>query len=722
MWLRGSHILQLPDYFQTIFGSTNKQMIKRDNKKTTIVKKEIKWGGKTLSFQYGSLAQQADSAILARYGDTVVLVTVTSAPPREDVDFFPLSVDYEERLYAAGRISTSRFIKREGRPSEKAVLNGRLIDRSIRPLFPKDYFNQVQVIVTVLSYDQENDPDVISLLAASAALQISPVPWNGNVVVVRVGMKNEDFILNPTKNEEESSKMDLTVSFNKDKVVMIEAGADQIPEETLLKAIKFAQEQTKPVFKLFEELKKEIKIEKNDYEINEIDKDLKKSIVDYVKKNFKDVVLGPEKGAKKHTTTDMKESIHKEFEGKLTKGEMDKILDETLKNWVREQILDKENRPDGRTLEEVREINVEVGVLPRTHGSAIFQRGDTQVLSVTTLGSTSLGQLIDGMEGEETKRFMHHYNFQPFSTGEVKRIMSANRREIGHGALAEKALFPMVPKTEKFPYTIRVVSEVLSSSGSTSMASTCGSTLSMMDAGVPMTNPVSGIAMGLVTQGDKYKILTDIQAMEDFYGDMDFKIAGTKNGVTAIQLDVKIDGLTEKMIAETFTKGKVARNFILDKMLKVLPKFREEISQYAPKVEVVKIPTKKIGELIGSGGKTINKIIEETSAEIDIEEDGTVTITGLTKESVSKATKLVNAITHEVEPGEVYDGLVKRIMNFGAFVEILPGKEGLVHISQLAPHRVEDINKEVQVGQKMRVRVIEIDDQGRINLTHKSVD
>ena len=692
-------------------------MSKKEEK--NIVKKEITWGERTLSFQYGSLARQADSAVLARYGDTVVLATVASAPPREDVDFFPLSVDYEERLYAAGRISTSRFIKREGRPTDEAILNGRLIDRSIRPLFPKGYLNEIQVIVTVLSYDQENDPDIISLLATSAALLISPVPWDGPVVGVRIGLQNGDFELNPRKNEEQYSNLNLTITFNKDKVVMIEAGANQVPEDIVLKAMEFAKEQTKPVFELLESLQKEIKVKKDEFTAKEVDPKLKKEITNYIKENFGKELFDPDKVSKEHTTTEMKDDLHAKFEGKLTKGEMNKIFDETVKSWVREQILEKEKRPDGRSLTQVRPINVEVGLLPRTHGSAVFQRGDTQVLSVATLGSVSLGQLLEGMEGEDTKRFMHHYSFPPFSTGEVRRVGAPSRREIGHGALAEKALLSVVPSQEKFPYTIRVVSEVLSSSGSTSMGSTCGSTLALMDAGVPISDPISGIAMGLVTDKDKYKILTDIQALEDFYGDMDFKVAGSDSGVTAIQLDVKIDGLTLDMVKEIFARAKEGRKFILDKMLKEMPKSREEISKYAPKVEVLKIPPKKIGEVIGTGGKIINRIIDETAAAIDIEDDGTVRITGSTEESVQKAVKRIEALTHEVKPGEVYEGKVKRVMSFGAFVEILPGKEGMVHISQLATHRVEDINKEVQVGQAMKVKVIEIDSQGRINLTRK---
>ncbi len=689
--------------------------------KNNIVQKEINWGGRTLSLQHGKLAQQADGSILGRYGDTVVLATVVSAPPREDCDYFPLTVEYEERLYASGRISTSRFIKREGRPTEEATLNGRLIDRSIRPLFPKDYFNEVQVVITILSYDQNNDPDVISLLATSAALATSSIPWNGPVVGVRVGYRDGEFILNPTKEDEPLSDLSLTVTFNKEKVVMIEGASREIPEDVILKAIEFAKEAVKPVFEILKAVQKEASVEKDKYEVEESTKEVKEQVVSYIKKNFKDDLFDPLKSSRESLSENLKETLYEEFEGKLPKTEMSEIFDKTVKAFVREQIVEKEKRPDNRALTDVRPLEIEVGVLPRTHGSALFKRGDTQVLTIATLGSTSLEQLIEGMEGEAKKRFMHHYEFPPFSTGDVGRMGPPRRREIGHGALAEKALVPVVPNDEKFPYTIRLVSEVLSSSGSTSMASACGSSLALMDAGVPISGPVSGVAMGLVTEGDKYKILTDIQALEDYYGDMDLKIAGTEKGVTAVQMDVKIEGLTSKIISETLHQAREARAVIRKKMEQALPKAREEISKYAPKVSVLKIPTKKIGEVIGSGGKTINRIIDETGAAIDIDDDGTVSVTSNSEEGLKKAVKWIEDLTHEVKPGEEFIGEVKRIMNFGAFVEILPGKEGMVHISQLAPYRVEDINKEVKIGQKLKVKVLETDQQGRINLTHKSV-
>ncbi|MEX0622152.1 MAG: polyribonucleotide nucleotidyltransferase [Candidatus Woykebacteria bacterium] len=688
-------------------------------KKPKLIKKEINWGGRTLSFERGRIANQADSGILGRYGDTMVLATVVSAPPREDLDYFPLSVDYEERLYASGRISTSRFIKREGRPTDEAILNGRLIDRSIRPLFPKDYYNEVQVIITILSYDQENDPDIVSLLSTSAALVTSPIPWGGPVVGVRVGYRDGEFILNPTKSDESFSDLSLTVSFNREKVVMIEGGSREISEEIVLGAIDFAREQVKAVFELFDLLQKEAGVEKEIGNEEDSSKELKKQVTDYIKKNFEKDLFDPEKSARESLSDEMKEELYKKFEGKLPKTEMSKLFDNMVKQFVREQIVEKHHRPDGRNLTDVRELEIETGILPRTHGSAIFRRGDTQVLTVATLGSTSLEQLIEGMEGEATKRYMHHYEFPPFSTGEVGRVGPPNRREIGHGALAEKALLPVIPEEDKFPYTVRLVSEVLSSSGSTSMAATCGSTLALMDAGAPIASPVSGVAMGLVTEGEKYKILTDIQALEDFYGDMDFKIAGSENGITAIQLDVKIDGLTPKVLSETLKQAKEGRLFILGKMLEALPKARTEISKYAPKVSMIHIPPKKIGEVIGSGGKTINRIIEETGAAIDIDDDGSVSVTSNNEEGLKKAVKWIQALTHEVKPGEEYIGEVKRIMNFGAFVEILPGKEGMVHISQLAPYRVEDINKEVKIGQKLKVMVKEIDSQGRVNLTCK---
>ncbi len=684
-----------------------------------VVKKEINWGGRSLSFETGRIETMADSTILAQYGETVVLATVGHAPAKEDLGYFPLSVEFEEKMYAAGRISGSRFIKREGRPPESAILAGRLIDRSIRPLFPHDYFNQVQVIVSVLSYDGVNDPDNLGLIAASMAIRASSVPWNGPVASAQVGLIKGEYILNPTKVQMEESELLILVTFNQDKTVMIEAEAREVPEKEVIGAIDFARKSVEPVFKLIEDMYQEMGKPDHAYTPKEIDEAVKKEIVEHVKENFKEALFNPERAARETAAQELKETIYTQFEGKLSKDDMTEIFEETVKKMVRAAIVDEGKRPDGRKTDEVRKIEVEVGVLPRTHGSALFKRGDTHVLTVATLGSTSLEQLIDTMEGEDTKRFMHHYNFPPFSTGEVRRVGSPGRREIGHGALAEKALVNVMPPTDKFPYTVRLVSEVMSSSGSTSMASTCGSTLALMDAGVPISAPVSGIAMGLITEGDKYKVLTDIQALEDFYGDMDFKIAGTEKGITAIQLDVKIPGLTAEMISQTFTDGKVAREHIMGKMLAVIPKVREEMSQYAPRVNVMHISPSKIGTVIGGGGKTINKIIEETGVEIDIEDDGTVMISGNDPVGAEKAMKIIEGLTHEPKPGEEFVGTVKKVMPFGAFVEVLPGVEGLVHISAIAQYRVEDINKEVKVGDTMKVLVKEVDEKGRLNLNRK---
>lgn len=688
------------------------------NKQKEVTKK-IKLGERELELTTGKLAFQAGGSVVARLGDTVVLATATSAPPKEDVDFFPLTVDYEERLYAGGRISSSRFIKREGRPSEEATLTSRLIDRSVRVLFPKDFYNQVQVIVTVLSIDQENDPDTLGIIAASAALAISDIPWSGPVGAIRVGYKDGSFIINPTETEQSFSDLDLVIAGTKDGVHMVEAEAKEVSEDTVIKAFEFAHKEIQPVIAMIEDLAKEAGKEKYTYEVEEISADLKHEIEEYILKHAGEELLSPEKASSEASSGEFKKELYKEFEGKTTKGKMAEIFEKTVKDLVRKNIVDKSARPDGRKPDEVRQITIDVGVLPRTHGSAIFQRGDTQILSIATLGSTTLEQLIEGMKGEFKKRYMHHYNFPPFSTGEVGRVGSPGRREIGHGALAERALLPVVPTEEEFPYTIRVVSEVLSSAGSTSMGSTCGSTLALMDAGVPITAPVSGVAMGLITEGDKWVVLTDIQALEDFYGDMDFKIAGTEKGITAMQMDVKIPHLTHEQIKKIIEQGREGRMFIMQKMMEALPTSREELSPFAPRNVQIHIPTDKIGTVIGPGGKMINSIVDELGILMDIDDDGTVTISGTDPAKVDAAVKRVEALTHEVKPGELYEGTVKRILPFGAFVEILPGKEGMVHVSQLEDYRVEDINSVVKLGDKMKVKVIEVDDQGRINLTKK---
>jgi polyribonucleotide nucleotidyltransferase len=684
-----------------------------------VVTQKIPWGENELILETGHLAPQANGSVLARYGDTMVLATATASDPKEDVDFFPLTVDYEERLYAGGRISSSRFIKREGRPTERATLTSRLIDRSIRPLFPKDFYHQVQVVVTVLSIDKENDPGILGIVAASAALAISDIPWNGPVGAIRVGYKDGSYLFNPTEQDQGFSDLDLVISGTKEGIHMVEAGAKEVSEEVAINAFEQGHQNLQSVIGGINEFVKEVGKTKFDYQVESLDPDLKKQIVDYIKEHAGAELLSPEKASSESAGTEFKNELYKAFEGKTSKSKMAEIFEKTVKDIVRSNIIDKGQRPDGRGLGDVREITIETGVLPRTHGSAVFRRGDTQVMSIATLGSTSLEQLIEGMSGESKKRYIHHYNFPPYSTGEVGRMGTPGRREIGHGALAEKAIVPVLPSEDKFPYTIRVVSEVLSSSGSTSMGATCGSTLALMDAGVPITSPVSGIAMGIITEGDKWEVLTDIQALEDFYGDTDFKIAGTAKGITAMQMDVKVSHLTHEMIVKIMNDGQKGRMFILDKMTQALPSSREELSEYAPRNVALHINPDKIGTVIGPGGKMINSIIDDTGVMIDIEDDGTVMISGTDPEMVDKAIKIVEGLTKEVKPGEIYDGVVKRILPFGAFVEILPGKDGMVHISQLEDYRVEDINKVVKIGDRFKVKVLEVDDQGRINLTRK---
>ncbi len=687
------------------------------------IRKEFDLAGKKFILETGELANQANGSVLAQYGETVVLATAVSQRLSADLDYFPLSVDYEEKLYAGGKISTSRFIKRENRPTEEAILTSRLIDRSIRPLFPKDYLREVQIIITVLSVDQQNDPDIISLIATSAALAISDIPWKGPIAGVRVGRQNGGYVLNPTEEEKKFSNLNLVIASNENEVIMVEAQGSETGEEAIAGGLKFGVEQGKIVIAKINELVKEAGKPKQQYEPNRADPKSEEKIKEYIEKN---VMKDFQSKAFQDETwfVDTLKNLEQEFIGDekegLTSKILSDILEEEIAQYLRSQILVHKKRPDGRTPDEIREITTKVQVLPRTHGSAIFQRGETQVLSIATLASPALEQLIEGMEGEETKRYMHHYNFPPFSVGEVRRRGAPARREIGHGALAEKAISPVIPFSDDFPYTIRIVSEVLSSAGSTSMASACGSTLALMDAGVPIKEPVAGISIGLITDKkdkSKYVTIVDIAYQEDAQGDMDFKVAGTKNGVTAIQMDTKLDGVPINILAEALEKAKKARLSILDKILATIPKSRASVSKHAPTVILIKIDPSKIGEVIGSGGRTINKIIAETKATIDINDEGTVTISSKDAEACQKAAKIIEAIVKEFQPGEVYEGEVKRILPFGAMVEILPGKEGLVHISQLAPFRVEQVEDVVKVGQKVKVRVAEIDDQGRVNLS-----
>jgi len=693
-----------------------------------VIKKETEVEGRTLSLEYGELAGQANGAVLARYGDTVVLATATSAKPREDLNYFPLTVDYVERLYAGGRIKGSRFIKREGRPSDEAIVSGRVIDRTIRPLFPKDYNDEVQVVITVLSVDLENDPGVLGVIAASAALACSDIPWDGPAAAVRVGRTADGdiphtLILNPTQAEMEFSDLDMIISGKSGAVVMVEGSANEVEEEEVLKAIEFGQKSVDELVKFIRALANEVGIKKIEVEIDEQLKEFQKDVRDFALAPLKNIV---EKTNTKEEFNEQVESLQEKlfekFEGTYQKTGMASALSDLTKEAVRELVIKDGKRTDGRGLDEVRSLHMRVGVLPRTHGSAIFQRGETQVLSIATLGSTSMEQLIEGPTGEVTKRYIHHYYFPRFSVGEVGWMGSPKRREIGHSMLAERALERMISSEEQFPYTIRLVSEVLSSNGSTSMASVCGSSLALMDAGVPIKAPVSGIAMGLFTDGKIFRVLTDIAGIEDQTGDMDFKVAGTENGITAVQMDVKAKGISHKVMTEALEKARKARLHILEEMLKVIGKPREELSKYAPKVTTLKIPTDKIGVVIGPGGRMIRGITDQTGATIDIEEDGTITITSKEDKGMKEARKIIEDLTREIEVGEVFEGTVKRILDFGAFVEVLPGKEGLVHVSELAHEYVSKPSDVVKLGDKIKVKVIEIDDQGRINLSKKALE
>ncbi|OGH02994.1 MAG: polyribonucleotide nucleotidyltransferase [Candidatus Levybacteria bacterium RIFCSPHIGHO2_01_FULL_37_17] len=689
--------------------------------------KEIDLAGKKLILEIGEFAEQATSSILARLGETVVLVTVVEGG-KTDLDYFPLSVDYVERLYAGGRIKGSRWVKREGRPSDEAILAGRLIDRSIRPLFPKSFKNEVQIIVTVMSVDGENEADVLALNAVSAALAISRIPWNGPIGAIRVGYIKEngnsaEILENPTTSEIDLSELDMVVSQTKDKTVMLEAGAKQVSEDVFVEAIGRAQKVNSGIVASIEELVKEVGTKK--LEISEdassheavalIDKSYKEDIIALIKSKADKESGGNEMGELVDKIYDDEKMKNKDSD--IDKKTIVKAIEHVMFKQIRIDVLEKNKRVDGRKMDEIRPIAARVGILPRTHGSALFQRGLTQALSVITLGSPRMEQLIESAEGEESKSYIHHYSGLPYSFGQTGRVGTPSRREIGHGALAERALEAVIPKQETFPYTIRVVSEVLSQNGSSSMASTCGSTLALMDAGVPILKPVAGISIGMMSDEKKYQLLTDIIGIEDFSGDMDFKVAGTENGVTAIQVDVKIPGLTIEQVKDIFAASKKARLFILDKMQSVIPSSRKELSEYAPKIEVVHIPVDKIGEVIGPGGKVIKNIIATTGATVDVEDDGSVTISGTNEEAVQRATDWVKSLTRDVGVGEEFEGEVKRILPFGAFVEILPGKEGMVHVSKMSTEFVNNPSDVVEIGQKVKVRVAEIDEQGRINLS-----
>ncbi|MFA5961432.1 MAG: polyribonucleotide nucleotidyltransferase [Parcubacteria group bacterium] len=684
-------------------------------------------GGRILEIENGLLAGQANGAVTVRYGDTVVLATAVMSKGASRVcGYFPLMVDFEERYYAAGKIKGSRFIKREGRPSDDAVLSGRAVDRTIRPLFNHRMRNDVQVIVTVLSYDGENDPDTIAIIAASTALAISNIPWNGPVAAVRVGKAGGEFVLNPVSNGElAEGELDLLISGSADKVNMIESGAMEISEEEMLKAFTFGQEAIKKIVGFILEIQKEIGKEKNvptlvagtpefEAKVKEIlmTENLAEALYDKDKK-----VIEEKMSAINDKVKDYIKATFPEEEAKL-KEVAEIVFEEVSDEIVHKNILEKELRPDSRKLDEIRHIECRTGLLPRTHGTGLFTRGETQALTVTTLGSPGDQQIIDTMEVDMKKRYIHHYNFPPYSVGEVRPMRGPGRREVGHGALAEKALVPVLPSKEEFPYTILLVSEILSSNGSSSMASTCGSTLSLMDAGVPIKRPVSGIAMGIIVgENNKFKILTDIQGLEDHYGDMDFKVAGTEKGITAMQMDVKVDGVTLEMLAAVLTQSHQNRLEILKKITDVLPAPRTEMSQYAPRIITMQINPEKIRNVIGTGGKIINEIIDQTGVQIDIEDSGMIFITSPDQVSAGKAKEWIDNLTHEVKAGEIFNAKVTRIMAFGAFAEILPGQEGLIHISEIAERRIEKVEDVLSVGDIVKVKVKEIDSQGRINLS-----
>ncbi len=688
-----------------------------------VTSKTIDFNGAQLTFETGKLAPQATAAVMARLGDTVVLATVVEGGKTE-LDYFPLSVEYIEHLYAGGKIKGSRWVKRDGRPSDEAILAGRIIDRSIRPLFPKAFKNAVQVVVSVMSVDGEHEPDMLALNAVSAAIAISRIPWNGPVAGVRMGYAKEaGLLVNPGGEVLDASELDLVVTQSKDLTVMLEAGASQVAENIVAEGVAKAHESTRAVLGLIEEMVKEVGQPKLEV-VQEASLTEAKEIFE---KEYKEEVTGliksrVEKDNDGGLTDELLKKVTEDLKTKNPDQEVDKkvlaaALDAVMYKIIRSEVLERKHRPDGRKMDEVRELHIEAGILPRTHGSALFQRGMTQALTIATLGSPRMGQLIESAGGEEDKRYIHHYSGLPFSFGQVGRIGTPGRREIGHGALAERALKAVIPAQEDFPYTIMLVSEVLSQNGSSSMASTCGSTLALMDAGVPIKKPVAGISVGMMSQEDKYELLTDIIGLEDFSGDMDFKVAGTDEGITAIQLDVKIPGLTDEQVVKILARAKEARLFILEKMLAVLPQPRATLSVYAPKIVTLKIPVDKIGELIGPSGKNIKNIIATTGAQVDVEDDGTVSITGVDDAGVQSAYDWISGMTREVTIGEEFEGEVKRILPFGAFVEFLPGKEGMVHVSKMSTQFVNNPNDVVEIGKKVHVRVIEIDEQGRINLS-----
>lgn len=683
----------------------------------------IELGGRTLTMEIGKIAKQANGAVLVRYGDTAVVVAATGTKtPREGVDFFPLTVDFEEKMYAVGKIPGG-FIKREGRPAETAILTSRLIDRPIRPMFPEGYHNDVQIVATAVSVDPDNAPDIPAMIGASCALSISDIPFEGPIAGVRVGMIDGQYIINPTIEQAKVSRLNLAVAGTKDAILMVEAGAKEISEDEMLDAIWFGHEEIKKLVEWQEKIMAEVGKPKMEVPVYEPPAELAAEIEAYGAEQLKAALMDANKLEREENVARIKAEIADAFMEKYPDNAKDVayITQKLVKKIVRRTISVDKIRPDGRALDEVRPVTCEVGLLARPHGSALFTRGQTQILNVLALAPLSEAQTLDGLGVELTKRYIHHYNFPPYSVGETKPLRSPGRREIGHGALAERALLPVIPSEEEFPYAIRLVSETLESNGSSSMGSVCASTLSLMDAGVPIKAPVAGVAMGLVKDGEYFTILTDIQGLEDALGDMDFKVAGTKNGITAIQMDIKIDGINKEIFKQALAQAKRGREHIMGIMLDCIAEPRKELSKYAPKITTIHVDPEKISKIIGPGGKTIKKIVEETGAKIDIEEDGRVYIAAVNSEEAAKAIDMINGITAEAEVGKVYTGKVTRLMAFGAFVEILPGKEGLVHISQLSTERVNKVEDVVSVGDEIVVKVTEIDQKGRINLSRKAV-
>lgn len=697
---------------------------------------ETEFAGRKLTIETGKMAFLANGSVTVRYGDTVVFASAVVAPEQKpDTDFFPLLIDYEERMYASGKISGSRFIKREGRPSEAAILRSRLIDRPIRPLFPKGYRNDVQVVVMVLSADLSHEPDIIGIIAASSALMLTGAPFEGPVGAMRIGQIDGKLVAYPTTEELEKSALNLTVAGTRDAVMMVEAGADEIGEDTMLEAIAMAQKSWQPVIELQQQMVKEFDIKEKKYDLFTPDETVISKVTEFLDGKLGDHIVNADQIRRFEVLGELEQEVLNEFGPLPAEVEEDherypeadvlNAFSKVVDKEIRRAILVDGKRPDGRKTTDIRPLSMQVGLLPRTHGSALFTRGTTQALSVVTLGPISDAQLIDTMEEDTSKRYMHHYNFPPFSTGEARPLRGLGRREVGHGALAERALEPMIPEIEQFPYTIRVVSEILSSNGSTSMASVCGSTLSLMDAGVPLKKPVAGIAMGLVTDHENpnnYVILSDIQGTEDFAGDMDFKVAGTQDGITALQMDIKVKGITVEIMRAALAQAKEGREQIRSKMAECITEPRAELSPFAPRITKLTIDPDKIKDVIGKGGETIQKIIAETGVDsIDIEDDGLVMIASTDEQKAKAAHEWIESLTAEPEVGKIYNGRVVRVMDFGAFVEIMPGKEGMVHISQLEDYRVEDIHDVVKVGDEFPVKLTEIDSQGRLNLSRKVV-